>query len=262
MKRQATSAVLFVVVVTLIASAAPVLSQSWNSTVQMSLAANPSGDWSYGFIEKDGRFHLYNSTFDDGNGIKGWVMNANPDIAGNILVNISGSPIDRYGVRWEIGQVAVQPGLGGQKPVLRWTAPANVIVQIAATFSSQCYSTAAKIAVLKNAAVLDESAVDGFVGSGVAAEGQKGAFPARVYSSAIAVIKGETIDFAVDNDGPWKLNQTGIVANISVVTAGKESGLALGKSQWLRPEDVVSAGDAPKVTTSTKATSQTETGKG
>ena len=44
------------------------------------LSANPNNGWKYGYVDKDGSFVAYNSTFDDGKGIAGWALDYCPEL--------------------------------------------------------------------------------------------------------------------------------------------------------------------------------------
>ncbi|MCX6345474.1 MAG: hypothetical protein NT018_10460 [Armatimonadetes bacterium] len=109
------------------------------------LASNPNNGWEYGFVNEEGSFVAYNTTFDDGQGIAGWTMDNNPGPMGDVTINYTDYPIERYGVRWEPGQICVHSAVVGQGTVIRWHAPDNARVQIDTVLTAQSSDANANI---------------------------------------------------------------------------------------------------------------------
>jgi hypothetical protein len=87
------------------------------------LSSNPNeSGWTVGYLDKENNFVAYNSTFDDGNGIAGWTMDRTPGPRGDVTINYTDQPIDRYGIHWEPGEIIVHSPLIGSGVVVEWNA--------------------------------------------------------------------------------------------------------------------------------------------
>ncbi len=90
------------------------------------LSSNPNtSGWTVGYLDKDNSFVAYNSTFDDGNGIAGWTMDKTPGPKGDVTINYTDQPIDRYGIHWEPGEILVHSCLIGSGVVIKWDASSS-----------------------------------------------------------------------------------------------------------------------------------------
>jgi hypothetical protein len=172
----------------------------WDNRTEFALDRNPSGVWTYGYYDKDGRFALYNATFDLGDGIIGWCMNDDPDSCGNITINTSGKTVVKHGIAWEPWQVCLHPGLFGCKAVLRWTSPAStlVILNISVAGKSE-HGAPDNIEVLYNGKSLANKVISGFVGAGTDKLGRFGTMPEWSNSPVVQVETGESIDIVVSS---------------------------------------------------------------
>lgn len=110
------------------------------------LSSNPNaGGWEVGFLDDDGDFVAYNTTFDDGQGIAGWCINNCPGPKGDVTINYTDRPIDRYGVHWEPGEVCVHTPLRGGGVVVKWTASDSATMAVDTKFTTQAYGVDAKV---------------------------------------------------------------------------------------------------------------------
>lgn len=123
------------------------------------LASNPSNGWEYGFVNEDGDFVAYNSTFDDGNGIAGWCLDKCPGPLGAISINYSDHPIDEYGTHWEPGQICVLPPMNGLSAVIRWHSPGDATVKVDVTLTAENLTATAGMELSSDGQTLAEGQV-------------------------------------------------------------------------------------------------------
>lgn len=121
------------------------------------LASNPNGDWEYGFLDEDGDFIPYNTTFDDGQGIAGWCLNNTPGPEGDITINYTDKPIDRYGIHWEAGEVSIHTPAHGNGFVLQWTATDSATMSVETKLTAQNDCTGAKAELWAGAVKIADS---------------------------------------------------------------------------------------------------------
>jgi T5SS/PEP-CTERM-associated repeat protein len=149
---------------------------------------NPNGAWSYGWSASlASGLHVY-PTSGTGNGLSGWY---DPPItvlgAPAVFLNPTASAITAGTVNILAGQLAFHPGNLGQFSVVRWTAPLAGPAMISAIFTGRDVTpTTTDVHVLHNGAALFNGVVNSF-GSG----------PSFDTPEIVAVLQGDTIDFAV-----------------------------------------------------------------
>ncbi|MHB9038618.1 MAG: hypothetical protein ACYC64_18360 [Armatimonadota bacterium] len=179
------------------------------------LASNPRGGWTFGFLNKEGEFVAYNTTFKVDANTVGWCQDDMPGIFGDVTISFSDKPVDKFGIRWELGQLCVNPGLDCQAVVIRWTAPAAGSIRVGGRLKSVMKGgRKTSIRVLKNGTELTRNEIAG--------DGSKEMSPNLIdrpltavtalpttdapssadLSTDVTVIKGATIDliFAKESD--------------------------------------------------------------
>ena len=172
------------------------------------LSGNPNSDgWEVGFLDDDGNFVAYNSTFDDGRGIAGWAYNSAPGPEGAITINYTDNPIDAYGVHWEPGQVCALSPLHGQGVVMRWTALESTDVQVDTDLTCQMLAASPKIEIKVDGKQLIAESIQSADNS-VSTAGLSGKKPNGphkfIRSAKTAIKKGNKVDLIISpaGDGP------------------------------------------------------------
>jgi hypothetical protein len=148
----------------LLASAVAVHAQQADVRAQF-LASNPNNGWEYGFINGDGDFVRYNSTFDDHHGIAGWCLNKTPGPRGAVAMNYLNHTIDRYDLTWQPGGMCVRPPLDGQTVVISWHALASTIVTLSVSVKAVTPATDVDAGIYLNDSLLDGNSVCNIVDS-------------------------------------------------------------------------------------------------
>lgn len=99
------------------------------------LSSNPNtSGWTVGYLDKDNNFVVYNTSFDDGQGIAGWAMDNSPGPKGDVTINYTDQPIDRYGIHWEPGEILVHSPLRGSGVAVKWNATDSAAASVDASF--------------------------------------------------------------------------------------------------------------------------------
>jgi len=186
-------------------------------TDDFSLAANPNGDWSYGWYDPDnaGAFTLYNgvNAADAGSGTQlfsAHVKDGDWDTWGNIGWNLGPDVIDGpWGSYREVGKVMGGPSVAGLTNAARWTAPAAGTYQIDGIFTGLSLGGSHYTAsVLNNGGSEWSAVVEGFIGGGSTTP-TNGPSPSQTYSGLLTLAAGDTIDFtvtALTSPGPFGLD--------------------------------------------------------
>lgn len=229
--------VVLVLIAITAALAMPAVADGWDFKSQFSLKGNPNGDWSYGYIDKEGQFKLFSSTFTDGKSIAGWALEGNPSAAGDITVNLSDKQLDAYCTVWETGQVLIHPPLGGGITIVRWTSPVDAEIRIDTNLTAQAYSTVADVKLVGNYNyLLEKKSIEGFKGKGEKSTGRTGKSPEGNGSIVVNVAKGDTIDIGIStSDDHLSSAQIGLEIRIKVLksTTGLSSFLEGKGSVWM-----------------------------
>ncbi len=209
-------------------AAAPALAQNWEDLKSQFLGQNPNGEWTCGFLNEDNEFVPFNTTFDDGAGVTGWCVSNSPGVFGDVTVNFGENPIDRYGIRWESGQMCVSPGTRGLGAVIRWTAPADASIRIGAEMTGQCLSGGSAVfKVVHNDASKFDDLVDGFVGKGQELTDRKGPDPDVSCLLTATVKAGDTVDFIIARKDDVTSSLIGFDAVVEITS---QEGVALSSA--------------------------------
>ena len=175
------------------------------------LSSNPnSNGWSFGYLDENGVFVLYNTPFFVSENVAGWCADDCPGLWGDVTINFSNEAFDKFGVSWNSSQLVVNPSLNGREVVVRFESPtsanAKVIGKLSEATSSDGKTT---MRVEKNGALLLEQKSSGRMVSKEtsAPENGKALNNEAVSDSAIIDIssttllsKGSTIDFIFTRD--------------------------------------------------------------
>ena len=201
-------------------AATPASAQDWEALRSTFLTNNPNGEWTCGFLNADNEFVPFNTTFDDGAGVTGWCLNMCPGLHGDVTVNFGEKPIDRYGIRWESGQMCVNPGTSGLGTVIRWTAPADASIRIGANMTGQTISGGGAVfTVVHNETSKFDHPVDGFAGKGEELLERNGSDPEASCLLSATVKSGDTVDFIVTKKDDVTFNLIGFDAVVEITSA-------------------------------------------
>lgn len=163
-----------------------------------SLTTNPNGAWRYGWTASRGSaFNLFTATTSNANH-EWWY---NPAIEAVSVAQLRSNPA---------GNLALHPGVGGQNPVVRWTAPSQGTFRVLGSFvGNDCNGpqTSTDVAVLHNSQTMTSGNVNG-CGSTVP------------YDFVVTVGTGDTIDFTLGFgvNGWYGYDSTNLSATIRPVT--------------------------------------------
>ncbi|MBI2843423.1 MAG: carboxypeptidase regulatory-like domain-containing protein, partial [Armatimonadetes bacterium] len=216
--------------VIVLAMALPVGAQTWDLAKDFSVERNPSGVWTYGWMDKlGGSFKQYDLVWgaQEKVPVRAWCL-VGPDPFGRVAKNISAEPYENWGKYWESGTVDLMPPRDqgkGAKSAVRWTAQRACTVEIGARFTGQSVSgTTADVHVVHNGVSIFDGVIDGFVGraKGVEHVGALGKSYEQPFAALITVAQNDTIDFVVGAGEKWdgqprtfKYSSVGLVANVS-----------------------------------------------
>ncbi len=190
------------VLVTVMALSLVSMAQAADLQGDFSLAANPNGDWSYGWFNA-GAFTAYgtvNSADSGGSTFSAWSYAAGDwDAKGNVGINLGPNPIDDWMSYREVGQIIYGPSIDGLMNTSRWTAPTAGDYQITAVFTGQStMPTVATVSVLKNEVEEWSAGLNGFIGT-LASNFTDGFgdAPSQTYSGTLTLAQGDTLDFTM-----------------------------------------------------------------
>jgi len=202
-----TSKIMLTAAVFLGITASPSLAITFNAAADFSATNNPNGVWQYGWSSNLGStFNLLTATENLCGLTDSWF---NPNLfLGNPRVehNGTGSTINCITRTFQPDELSLHPGVNGQYSIVRWVAPEAGTYSLASTFSGLDFvGTTTDVHVLHNGTSLLDNLVNGF-----------GAPSARSFASALSVLAGDTIDFAVGfGNGNFYYDTTGLAATIS-----------------------------------------------
>lgn len=195
------------VLVTVMALSLVGMAQAADLAGDFSLAANPNGDWSYGWFNA-GVFTAYgtvNSAGSGGSTFSAWSYAAGDwDSKGNVGINLGPNPINDWASYREVGQIIYGPSTADNLGNIyvntsRWTAPAAGDYQITAVFTGQStMPTVATVSVLKNEVEEWSGGLNGFIGT-LASNFTDGFgdAPSQTYNDTLTLAKGDTLDFTM-----------------------------------------------------------------
>jgi hypothetical protein len=145
--------------------------------------------------------------------------------------NTTSEPVRALGIIWSPGQMAFHPGRDGEYAAVRWTAPADEKVEVAAVFSSIAERATTDVHVLHNGRAL----YDGLINLKDAGREQK-------CGLSIEVRKGDRIDFVCGyGNGDYGADTTALAVTIKSA-AGKTFDAAAEFSSGQNPNGVWSYG--------------------
>jgi hypothetical protein len=224
--QQSPKLVLLTLILALLA--VPALADSYNVVTDYT-GANPNGVWTYGYIDATGfhtsTVHLTNKIFEfTVNGIDGWTDNNpgspynNNDYYTPVVAMNLGAPVIVGSHDLPTNMLILHPGPTGQEAVVQWTAPKTDYYDISSVFEGlNTTGTTTNVSVLANGQNIYTGYVDGY-------QAMDGFGTAGAYLHA-----GDTIAFAVGDQGAFGFDTTGLQATISTSAIPEPvSGVLLG----------------------------------
>ena len=192
-------ALLFLMLLSAIATGIGASAQVYDATADFSPTNNPNGTWSYGWSSTLGSTYNLDTVRSGG----GWT--------GPIVTNFGSFPYvqnNQDGVN-----LLMHPGPNGEYSVLRWTAPNSGMWRVDAIFSAYFQGPTTDVHVLNNGTALFNGNIT----------------PSSTspFSQTIAVATGNTIDFAVGygSDGGYSSDATLISAKIKQTSVPEPSSI-------------------------------------
>jgi hypothetical protein len=135
-------------------------------------------------------------------GIESWSLPDRPDPC--VTRNGTDRPIQALGITWAPGQLALHPGRNGEYSAVRWTAPADGNVDVAAAFTSIAERATTDVHVLHN----DRPLFDGFIN--VNGQGRE-----QGHRGPVAVKTGDTVSCVVGfGNGDYGADTTALALTI------------------------------------------------
>jgi hypothetical protein len=190
----------------------PVQAQDPQQVKSQFLASNPSNGWEYGYLDDNGVFITYNTTFNAGDGVVGWALDHTPGPFGDVTMNYTANPIDLYGLHWEPGQICINASQLGKGTVVRWHAPAAESIRIDTDLVAQMRGMKANVKLIVDGRQLGISAIDG-----TTAQTPADPLPTLAKSATATISKGSTVDLIVSPGDQVTLGHVSAVITINVI---------------------------------------------
>jgi predicted RNA binding protein YcfA (HicA-like mRNA interferase family) len=183
--------------------------QSGDVGADFSGTNNPNGVWSYGWaLNLRSPFVLIRNP-SDWYGLDSWLANHSGDGPPSVHYNATGSRMITHNgaIHFEPGQLSLHPGRAGEYALVRWTAPEAGNISIASVFTGLDGRgpTTTDVHILYNNQSIFDNFVEGF-----------GDDSAVRFDTSLAVLQGDTIDFAVGfgKNRTYTNDSTGLAATI------------------------------------------------
>ncbi|HEY8562442.1 MAG TPA: LamG-like jellyroll fold domain-containing protein [Pyrinomonadaceae bacterium] len=184
---------------------------AFNARDDFSNTQNPNGAWTYGYSnsDTDNALNLFTFPADSltsagcsGGNFEAWRLNNGDQIP---QITRHSTPISCSNIPGNA--LFVHPGFGGQRAVVRWTAPVAGTFQLTGSLQRQNLIATTDLKIIKNAATPGESVI--FAGSNVSTYQIS-------YNVTVTVAAGDTLDFSVGNgNGSQVSDGSSIVINIA-----------------------------------------------
>jgi hypothetical protein len=174
-----------------------------------SLASNPNGAWTYGYTSSlGGTLHTYPDSSTHPSGLQAWIDNSIQSLgAPSVAYNPAASPTGDC-CTVQPGQLAFHPGPNGEQSVVRWTAPADDTVKLAASFVGIDGSpTTTDPHVLHNGVSIFDGTVNRL-------------HAGPYFETTLTVHAGDTIDFAIGNGGNGFFSDSSALDAVITSTSG------------------------------------------
>jgi len=179
-----------------------------------SLASNPNGVWTYGWTSTlGGTLHPYPSSFTS-SGLQTWIDNSIASLGAPATAYNATAAATGGCCTVQPGQLTFHPGPNGEQSVVRWTAPADDTVKVAAFFVGIDGSpTTTDAHVLHNGVSLFDGVVNRL-------------YAGPYYETTLDVKAGDNIDFVVGTGGNGFFSDSSALD--AVITTGVSHGPAAG----------------------------------
>lgn len=136
--------------------------ETYDVALDFSVASNPNGVWSYGYMTSLGSGLIAYQESGNSSGLDYWVHNLSLG-APSVIHNPTSDTIDRGTPVVAAGQAAFHPGPGGEYSVFRFTAPDSGAYQLDCSFHGiDKAGTTTDVHVLLNGTSIFDGSVNGF----------------------------------------------------------------------------------------------------
>lgn len=168
-----------------------------------------------------------------------------PAIYGDITMSFADVPNERFGIRWEPGLPCVNPGVGCQAVVIRWTAPWTSSIRINGSYRSFVRGGGkTAVRIRKGVSVLSSGEVACFDNAAESSDDTKSSLSTAKLLPAANVMVGNIIDFMFSRgDEPYGVH---VGADLCIEATGSAGVISCTPSLG-RPErkTVVAAATQP-----------------
>jgi hypothetical protein len=180
----------------------------YDAAADFSATSNPNGAWSCGWSPFLGGFFLLDFDHQLPEGLDQWRGDRSSDGNPSVYHNGTMADITLGGTTFfQENELGLHPGPNGEYAVLRWSAPADGVIALDASFygANFAYPTSTDAHVLYNGQALFDVFIEGY-----------GFYSTRSLNTYLFVSSGDTIDFAVGygRDRDYTGDMTGLRATI------------------------------------------------
>ena len=194
---------LVLVSVLLLSSAA--MAETWDLVDDFSSTTNPSGAWSYGYIDGGVYTNLPEfiaGTEPTGNNFAAWRNSGGDwDSKGNIQKILDGNPFELYTSYRYPGEMACGPSSTGLQTTVRWTCPTDGVYPVSLEWvglSTKAGGTTVGCTFAVNGSVEFSEQLAGFIGRDINNyEDRHGAWQ-QTYSGVLTLSAGDVLDMIID----------------------------------------------------------------
>lgn len=171
MKMKKIVLVLILVLAAISSMASAMVANDWVLDRDFSKTANPNGDWTYGVYLEDGHpagdFYTWPAYYDwTTDGTIGYYGNPGQDLGAGCVFYTNSDTAFAFGTQWWVpGKVMLHPGAVGYAyaPVIRWTAPSDMVVSVDALFYGCEDGTTTDVHVLLNGTMYNGTEATGWI---------------------------------------------------------------------------------------------------
>ena len=208
--------------------------QEWNAYHDFALESNPSGPWTYGWLDATGQmFTPYNTSGKTPEGFDCW-WSDNGTSVGGVVVKTGSQLYETIGFRFPPAWLAMHPGPVGQRATMRWTAPASYALRITARFAGLHGYTSTDVHIYHNKTAAFTGHIKGLADlpREPAEDIHSPAF--KVCQTYLQVQENDTIDISIGygDNKDYSCDYTGV--QISLVEVAQGLGTLAGTVQSVK----------------------------